>query len=88
MDQKKVIKQMIDLNKSAFDKAFSAVSVLQDQADKMYKMWLEQNKALLPAEAKKAIADWVKNYKKLCDDFKSKVDDGYKKMEEYFGAEK
>ena len=82
MDPKQISKQMFDFNKMAFERSFSAMVVMQDQAEKMFTMWLEQNK-WFPEEGKKAMEEWVKTYKKGRDDFKSKVEDGYGKMEEY-----
>jgi len=82
MDPKQISKQMFDFNKMAFERSFSAMVVMQDQAEKMFSMWLEQNK-WFPEEGKKAMEEWVKTYKKGRDDFKTKVEDGYGKMEEY-----
>jgi len=82
MDPKQISKQMFDFNKMAFERSFSAMVVMQDQAEKMFGMWLDQNK-WFPEEGKKAMEEWVKTYKKGREDFKAKVEDGYEKIEEY-----
>ncbi|MEI7638338.1 MAG: hypothetical protein WCJ37_13600 [Syntrophus sp. (in: bacteria)] len=82
MDPKQISKQMFDFNKMAFEKSFSAMVVMQDQAEKMFGMWVEQNK-WFPEEGKKAMGEWVKTYKKGREDFKAKVEDGYEKIEGY-----
>ncbi|HAJ26001.1 MAG TPA: hypothetical protein DCG53_01930 [Syntrophus sp. (in: bacteria)] len=82
MDPKQIPKQMFDFNKMAFQRSFSAMLIMQDQAEKMIGMWMDQNK-WFPEEGKKAMEEWVKTYKKGRDDFKSKVNKGYEKMEEY-----
>ncbi|HAJ27990.1 MAG: hypothetical protein WCW53_05560 [Syntrophales bacterium] len=82
MDPKQISKQMFDFNKMAFEKSLAAMVVMQDQAEKMFNMWMEQNK-WFPEEGKKAMEEWVKTYRKGREDFKAKVEDGYKKMEEY-----
>jgi hypothetical protein len=82
MDPKQISKQMFDFNKTAFERSFSAMVVMQDQAEKMIGMWLEQNK-WFPEEGKKTLGEWVKTYKKGREDFKAKVEDGYEKIEEY-----
>ena len=64
MDPKQISKQMFDFNKMAFERSFSAMVVMQDQAEKMFGMWLEQNK-WFPEEGKKAMGEWVKTYKKV-----------------------
>jgi predicted aminopeptidase len=79
---------MFDFNKNAFDKSFAAMVVMQDQAEKMFGLWLNQNK-WFPEEGKKALAQWTETYKKGREEFKSKVEEGYKQMEQYFaGPEK
>ena len=82
MDPKQISKQMFDFNKMAFERSFSAMVIMQDQAEKMIGMWMDQNK-WFPEEGKKAMGEWVKTYKKGRDDFKAKVKEGYEKMEEY-----
>ena len=85
MDPKQIAKQMIKLNKTAFDNTFDAMTVLQEQTEKMMSMYLEQA-PLLPAEGKKAINDWLKVYKKGRGDFKAAVDENYKKVEKFFAG--
>ena len=85
MDPKQMMKQMFDFNKTAVEKTFSAMTVMQDQTDKMFGLWLDQNK-WFPEEGKKAVAEWVKTCKNGREEFKAKIDEGYKKMEEYLGA--
>lgn len=88
MDPKQFAKQIIQFNKTAFDNTFETLNVLQEQREKMMSMYLEQV-PMIPAEGKKAIEDWLKAYKKGRDDFKSAVDENYKKVEEFLtGLEK
>jgi hypothetical protein len=83
MEPKQIAKQVIDFNKTAFDNSFEALIVVQDQTEKMVNSIIEQN-TLLPAEGKKAVADWVKSYKKGRNDFKTAADEGFKKVESFF----
>jgi len=85
MDPKQIAKQMIDFNKTAFDNSFEAMAVLQDQIEKMVNTAMEQN-TMIPAEGKKAVADWIKSYKKGRDDFKSAADESFKKVEAFFAG--
>ena len=88
MEPKQVAKQMIQFNKAAFDNTFSAMTVLQEQMEKMVNNYLEQS-PWMPAEGKKAVTDWIKAYKRGREDFKAAVDDNYKKVEDFFaGADK
>jgi hypothetical protein len=88
MDPKQIANQMIQFNKAAFDNTLNAMTVLQEQTEKMVSNYLEQN-PWMPAEGKKAVTDWIKAYKRGREDFKTAVDDNYKKVEDYFtGADK
>jgi polyhydroxyalkanoate synthesis regulator phasin len=85
MDPKQIAKQMMQFNKTAFDNTFDAMTVLQEQTEKMVAMWMDQA-PLIPAEGKKAINDWLKAYKKGREDFKSAVNENYSKVEEFFSG--
>ena len=83
MDQKQVLKQMIDFNKAAFNNTFSAFVMLQDQAESMSNTLLTQA-TWLPQEGKKAIEELVKNCKTWRETFKKTVDESFKKVEDFF----
>jgi hypothetical protein len=83
MEPKQIAKQMIDFNKTAFDNSFEAMTVLQDQAEKMVNAIIEQN-TMIPADGKKALADWIKSYKKGRNDLKTAADESFKKVEAFF----
>ena len=85
MEPKQFAKQMIQFNKAAFDNTFNAMTVLQEQTEKMVNSFMEQS-AWMPAEGKKAVFDWLKAYKRGRDDFKAAVDDNYRKVEEFFAG--
>ncbi len=83
INNKEMLKQMIEFNKTMFfDNAIKTMKLSQEQGEKMLNTVLDQA-TWLPAEGKKAVAEWLKAYKKGVDEFKSSVDDQYKKVEEY-----
>jgi polyhydroxyalkanoate synthesis regulator phasin len=82
MDQKDMVKQMVNFNKAAFDNSFNAMVMLQEQTEKMVNTFLEQA-TWLPEDGKKVINDWVQAYKTGCDDFKKAVDENFKKVEDF-----
>jgi hypothetical protein len=84
MEQKELLKQMLDFNKAAIDSSFSAMVMMQDQTEQMIKTFLDQAN-WMPAEGKKAISEWSSSYKKGRESYKTIVDDSFKKVEEYFG---
>jgi uncharacterized coiled-coil DUF342 family protein len=85
MDQKQILKQMIDFNKATFDNTFNAMVMLQEQAERAANTLLEQAN-WLPEDGKKAINEWVKAYKKGREDFKKVVDENFQKVESFFSG--
>lgn len=85
MEPKEIAKEMIQFNKAASDNTFNAMTVLQEQTEKMVNNFLEQS-AWMPAEGKKAVYDWLKTYKRGREDFKAAVDGNYKKVEDFFAG--
>ena len=83
MDQKKMLKQMIDFNNSAFNNSFNTMVTLQEQMEKATSELINQA-AWLPEEGKKAIRDWAGAYKEARGKFKATVDENFKKVEEFF----
>lgn len=83
MDQKQIARQMMDFNKTAFDNTFNAMTILQDQTEKLVFRFLEKA-PWLPVEGKNAINEWVNAYKKGREDFKKAADESYKKVTDYF----
>jgi len=85
MEPKKIAKEMIDFNKTAFDNSFKSMSLLQDQTEKMVSAFIEQT-TFFPEEGKKVVKDWIASYKKGRDEFKNSADESFKKVESYFNA--
>ena len=85
MEPKQIAKQMIDFNKKAFDSSFDAMSVIQEQTEKMVGSLMEQS-ALFPEEGKKLVNDWIKTYKKGREEFKAAADENFKKVEAFFAS--
>lgn len=86
MDQKQLLKQMIDFNKASFDNTFNAIVMLQEQTERVAKTVLTQA-TWLPEEGKKAINDWVDAYKNGREQFKTTIDDSYARVEAYFKSD-
>ena len=83
MEQFQVFKQMAQFNKTAFDNSYSAMETLRKQNEKMANSLLDQA-TWMPEEGKKVINEWMKGYKKGCEDFKKIVDQNYKNVEKCF----
>jgi len=85
MDQKAMLKQMVEFNKTTFDNSFKTMVMLQEQTETMVNTLLGQA-TWLPEEGKKVINDWVKAFKKGRDDYKKLVDQSFTKVEDFFAA--
>jgi polyhydroxyalkanoate synthesis regulator phasin len=87
MEYNEMFKQMITFNKTAFDNSYNAMVTLQEQTEKMANNFLDQA-SWLPEEGKKVTLDWIKAYKKACEDFKKTVDENFKRVEDFFSGAK
>lgn len=83
MDQKQLLKQMIEFNQATFNNTFNAMVMLQDQFERIANTVLEQA-AWLPAEGRNAIENWVQAYKTGRDNYKQYMEDSYQQVEKYF----
>ena len=82
MEPKQMFKEIIDFNKSAFASSFDTMIMFQEHTETMGNMFMEKT-PLLPEEGKKAFKDWISAYKKGRDDFRTAVDESFKKMESF-----
>ena len=80
MDQKQIFKQMVDFNKGAFNNAFNAMVMVQDQNETLANAMLSQATGM-PEEGKKAVQEWVDTFKKGREEYKKTVDEAFKKVE-------
>ncbi len=85
IEQRNIMKQMIEFHKTTFDNTFNAMTVLQEQTEKMVNSFIEQS-PWMPAEGKKAVYDGIKAYKRGREDFKAAVEDNYKKVEGFIAG--
>jgi len=83
MEPLQIAKQMIEFNKSSFDNTFTAMVLLQEQAEKMVNSFMEQAN-WLPEEGRNILDEWLATYKKGRDEFKKTVDESFQKVREYF----
>jgi hypothetical protein len=80
MEQTKIAQQMTSFYKTTYDSSVSAMNTLQEQAEKMVNLSLDQS-PWLPEQSKDLVNTWTKAYRKGCDDFKAAAEAQYKKFE-------
>jgi hypothetical protein len=83
MDQKEIFRQMVEFNKGAFNNAFNAMVLVQDQTETLATTMLNQA-TWMPEEGKKAVREWVDVFKKGRETYKKTVDEAFKKVEAFF----
>ena len=77
MDQTQTLKQMMEMNKLAFDNSYLMMMSTYEQNKLMLTAFMAQAGGM-PVETKKAIDDWLQAYRKGCEDLKKLADDGYR----------
>jgi len=85
MAPKKMIKQMVEFNKTTYENSFKGIALLQQQTERMTKTMVDQA-TWLPDEGKKALDSLSDVYKSAYDNFKTMMDDNFKKVEAYLSA--
>lgn len=82
MTQNQVWNHLMQFNQAALENAFTAITLLQEQTERMLNLSLDQA-ALLPKEGKKVFTEWAKVWGKGNETFKKAVDDSFHKMEAF-----
>ncbi len=80
MDQLQMAKQMIQMNKLVFDNNYNMIMTAYEQNKLILSTMLGQA-SNLPVETKAAIDEWLKTYKKGCEELKNMIDQGYHMVE-------
>jgi hypothetical protein len=83
MEQKQLLKQMIEFNQAAFNNSFNAIVMLQEQFERVANTVLEQA-TWLPAEGRNAVENWVQSFKTGRDNYKQYMEESYKQVEKFF----
>jgi gas vesicle protein len=83
MENKEIVKQMIDFHKTSFENCFSMMVMIQDQAEKLFKTFVDETPGMSD-ESKKVMYQWSSAYKKGLEDLKKAIDEGRTKVEAFF----
>ncbi len=83
MENYQIFKQMAQFNKTAFDNSYNTMAMFREQNEKMTTYLLDQA-TWMPEEGRKAINEWMKSYKKGCEDFKKIIEQNYQNVEKCF----
>jgi len=81
----KMMKQVIEFQKTAFENSFSAIVMMQGQTEKLADQFITKN-SLIPEEGQKMINEWRLSFKKGRDDFKKSIDENFKRIESMIEA--
>ncbi|GKT09379.1 hypothetical protein [Desulforhabdus sp. TSK] len=82
MNQNEIFKSMLQFNKTVFENTYNAITLMQDQAEKMFDSVCSQN-SLLPKDGKSLMDEWTKVYKTGRESFKHYTDAAFNKVETF-----
>lgn len=85
MDQRQIVKQMIEFGQATFNSAYNANSLFQDQVERVTNTILDQS-TWVPAEGRKVIDGWMAAFKSNREQFKKYVDESYKSAQDIFAG--
>lgn len=82
MDQKTLMKQLLEFNKTSFNNTYNTMIMMQEQAERMTST-LINHPTLLSEDGKKTMENWVKVFKIRRDEYQKIVNDNFKKLEAF-----
>jgi hypothetical protein len=85
MDENQLFKQIIEFNQTSFNNAFSVMTLLQDQFEKISSAVMDQA-ADVPASTRKAVENWAQAFKDNRDSIKKQVDENFEHAVGLFGG--
>jgi hypothetical protein len=83
MDAATITKDLISLQKQSFNSMFDAMILFQEQAEKTSLLWSSQTG--INEKAQEIVDQWRTIMIKGRDDSRKLINDGYTRMEDYFG---
>ncbi len=82
MDQKTLMKQLLEFNKTSFNNTYNTMIMMQEQAERMTST-LINHPTLLTEDGKKVIEDWVTLFKTKRYEYQDVVNENFKKLENF-----
>ncbi len=83
MEMTEIARQTIEFYKMTFENSYRDLMKIQEQADRWMKLQLDQTTGA-PEEGKRALNEWIKAYKKACEEFRDEVGESFKRVESHF----
>jgi hypothetical protein len=78
----RMIKQILDFNKKAFDNSFKAVVAIQEYTEEMMRVFWAKS-TFFPADTQQVVGDWLTVYKNGLDELKKNVESRFKLIEDH-----
>ena len=85
MDQKQIVKQMLEFNQSTFNNAFDMMTLFQDQFETVANAALDQTN-VLPAEGRQIMENWGEIYKSGRHALRTQINNNFKQAENLFAV--
>jgi hypothetical protein len=86
MEQKALLKRVVDFHKASFDNSYDTMTMVQSQSEKIVEsLWDQSHRSTKDAQG--AFSQWAAVCRKSREDFKRAVDNGYEKLIALFGED-
>jgi len=85
--QKQIAQEMTGFYKNTIDSIIKAATIIQENTEKMVSGSLEQS-PWIPEENRKFFKDWMRAYRKGCEDLKTATDEQFRKFEAFLNLQK
>ena len=85
MNHGKILLQMIELHKTAFDNSFKTITTVQDRTENIFFRFVDKN-PLFSDNSRKSINGYLSTYRKGRIDFKNSIDENFKRVTDYFST--
>ena len=84
MENKEMMKQIIEFNKTTFNNSYDTAIMIGNQAERMTNSFMEAHPEILPEASKKMYDEWSASVKKGISDMQENINSGFSKFEDYF----
>jgi len=85
MENKKIVNQMIDMHRKAFENCFSTILTLQEQAENLMKIFIDHVPGISD-EGIRVMNQCADSYNKGLEELKKAIDEGYTRFETFFDS--
>lgn len=84
MENKELIKQIIEFNRTTFNNSYDTALMIGNQAESITNSFMEAHPEIVPDASRKIYDEWSASVKKGFTDLQDNINTGFNKFEDYF----